>query len=79
MPKKYKVTEEIRSLEGQGPLEVGEIYKITQNPKQTPRTDDYCIKVTHKDNFHLEDEDYHIGSIVKKEEFLDNTEEIGLV
>lgn len=77
MPSTYKVTEEIRAIEGQGPLEVGEVYKITQNPKQTPRSDDYCIEVTHESNFHLEDEDYHMGSIVRKEEFLNETEEVG--
>lgn len=74
--KEFKVVQDMTTAERTTDIPANEKYKVTDDPANYERVDEECLELLHESNYDLPDDTYPVKPIVRKEEFLKNTEEV---
>jgi len=74
--RQFRVTGELMTALGTTNLEVGDVFEVTSDPIDFAKVDEVCVETLHESLIGLEDEVNAVYSVVKRDEFVANTEEV---
>lgn len=74
--RQFRITGELRTALDTTVLDKGDVFEVTEDPIEFDKVDEVCIEILHESMIGLEDELNAVYPVVKRDEFVENAEEI---
>lgn len=73
---RYRLTDDLDTALRTLTLSEGDVFEVTDDPAEYDEVDEECLELLHEENFDLRENEHPAKPIVRREEFIDNTEEV---